>query len=154
MLLGLIEECDLEISCPVVCIMKKDGALWLCADFRSLNIVTKPDDFPIENQTELLFCIGKANVIFTIDLLKGYWARLMKSKSQDLAHFKTHRTQYKFKVMLFVLKNAAATFQWVMNQALSKYRDFAWEFIDDIAVYLENIIFSAFWYHICQTSQT
>ena len=66
-----------------------------------------------KNQTELLFCIGRANVIFTIDLLKVYWVISMKSKSENLAFFKaffkTHRPQYKFKIMSFGLKNAAAT---------------------------------------------
>ena len=70
--LGLIEECDSEISYPVVCVMKKDGTLRLCVDFRSLNIVTKPDDFLMENQTEILLFIRRTNVISTIDLIKGY----------------------------------------------------------------------------------
>ena len=61
------------------------------------------------NRSIILFCIGRANVIFTIDLLKVYWVISMKSKSENLAFLKTHRAQYKFKVMPFGLKNAAAT---------------------------------------------
>ena len=109
--LGLIEEWDSEILYPVVCVVKKDGTLQLCVDFRSLNVATKPDDFPVENQTELLFHIARANVFSPFDLLKVYWAIPMESRSQDKASFKTPKAQYKFKVMPFGLKNVAATFQ-------------------------------------------
>lgn len=45
----MIEEREAEAPHSVVCVMKKDGVLRLCADFRALNAVTKTDDFPMEN---------------------------------------------------------------------------------------------------------
>lgn len=90
-----------------------------------------------KNPTELLFNIGKANIITTTYLLKGYRAIPLKRESQDLACFKTHSVQYRFKVMPFGLHNAAATFQREMIRALSKYKNFAGVYIDDISVYSE-----------------
>ncbi|GFS82284.1 retrovirus-related Pol polyprotein from transposon 297 [Nephila pilipes] len=136
--LGLIEESNAEIAYPVVCVNKKDGSMRLCIDYRALNCATVTDDFPMEDATELIQSIGRANVITTLDLLKGYWAIPMSEESKDFTSFKTHRQMYRFKVMSFGLKNASATFQRVMNKALAAYREFARAYIDDIAIFSKN----------------
>ncbi|GBM11447.1 Retrovirus-related Pol polyprotein from transposon 17.6 [Araneus ventricosus] len=136
---GLIEESDLDIAHPVVCVYKKERSVRLCVDYRTLNAVTKPDDFPVENAVDLMYNIGKANIITTLDLLKGYWAIPMKEQSKDYTSFKTHRAQYRFNVLPFGLKNAAATFQRVMNNSLKEFSEFARAYIDDIAIYSADV---------------
>ncbi|GFV84734.1 retrovirus-related Pol polyprotein from transposon 17.6 [Trichonephila clavipes] len=136
--LDLIEESDAEIAYPIVCVNKKDGTLRLCVDFRALNSESVSDDFPMEDAVELIHSIGRANIITTLDLLKGYWAIPMAKDSKNLTSFKTHRQQYRFKVMSFGLKNASATFQREMNKALSCYREFSRAYIDDIAIFSKN----------------
>ncbi|GFT23327.1 hypothetical protein TNCV_2016211 [Trichonephila clavipes] len=69
--LDLIEESDAEIAYPIVCVNKKDGTLRLCVDFRALNSESVSDDFPMEDAVELIHSIGRANIITTLDLLKG-----------------------------------------------------------------------------------
>ncbi|GFW46538.1 hypothetical protein TNCV_1936081 [Trichonephila clavipes] len=88
--LDLIEESDAEIAYPIVCINKKDGTLRLCVDFRALNLESVSDDFPMEDAVELIHSIGRANIITTLDLLKGYWAIPMAEDSKNLTSFKTH----------------------------------------------------------------
>ncbi|GFW24720.1 retrovirus-related Pol polyprotein from transposon 17.6 [Trichonephila clavipes] len=136
--LDLIEESDAEIAYPIVCVNKKDGTLRLCVDFRALNSESVSDDFPMEDAVELIHSIGRANIITTLDLLKGYWAIPMAEDSKNITSFKTHRQQYRFKVMSFGLKNASATFQREMNKALSCYREFSRAYIDDIAIFSKN----------------
>ncbi|GFW59062.1 hypothetical protein TNCV_2779931 [Trichonephila clavipes] len=136
--LDLIEESDAEIAYPIVCVNKKDGTLRLCVDFRALNSESVSDDFPMEDAVELIHSIGRANIITTLDLLKGYWAIPMAEDSKNLTSFKTHRQQYRFKEMSFGLKNASATFQREMNKALSCYREFSRAYIDDIAIFSKN----------------
>ncbi|XP_042899321.2 uncharacterized protein [Parasteatoda tepidariorum] len=128
---GLIEESSAEIAYPVVCVSKKDGGI----DYRALNAVTIIDDFPMEDITELIHTIGKANVISNLDLLKGYYAIPMEEASYDLTSFKTHNSQYRFRVMPFGLRNAAATFQRVMNKALTPFKNFSLAYIDDIGIF-------------------
>ncbi|GBN16822.1 hypothetical protein AVEN_127655-1 [Araneus ventricosus] len=55
----------------------------LCVDYRTLNAVTKPNDFPMENAVDLMCNLGKANIITTLDLLKGYWTIPMEEQSKD-----------------------------------------------------------------------
>ncbi|GFU66228.1 retrovirus-related Pol polyprotein from transposon 17.6 [Trichonephila clavipes] len=136
--LDLIEESDAEIAYPIVYVNKKDGTLRLCVDFRALNSESVSDDFPMEDAVELIHSIGRANIITTLDLLKGYWAIPMAEDSKILTSFKTHWQQYRFKVMSFGLKNASATFQREMNKALSCYREFSRAYIDDIAIFSKN----------------
>ncbi|GFS64106.1 retrovirus-related Pol polyprotein from transposon 17.6 [Trichonephila clavipes] len=136
--LDLIEQSDAEIAYPIVCVNKKDGTLRLCVDFRALNSENVSDDFPMEDAVELIHSIGRANIITTLDLLKGYWAIPVAEDSKNLTSFKTHRQQYRFKVMSFDLKNVSATFQREMNKALSCYREFSRAYIDDIAIFSKN----------------
>ncbi|GFX37636.1 retrovirus-related Pol polyprotein from transposon 17.6 [Trichonephila clavipes] len=103
-----------------------------------LNSESVSDDFPMDDAVELIHSIGRANIITTLDLLKGYWAIPMAEDSKNLTSFKTHRQQYRFKVMSFGLKNASATFQREMNKALSCYREFSRAYIDDIAIFSKN----------------
>ncbi|GFU36721.1 retrovirus-related Pol polyprotein from transposon 17.6 [Trichonephila clavipes] len=51
----------------------------------------------MEDAVELIHSIGRANIITTLDLLKGYWAIPMAEDSKNLTSFKTHRQQYHFK---------------------------------------------------------
>ncbi|GFU11321.1 retrovirus-related Pol polyprotein from transposon 17.6 [Trichonephila clavipes] len=92
----------------------------------------------MEDAVELIHSIGRANIITTLDLLKGYWAIPMAEDSKNLTSFKTHSQQYRFKVMSFGLKNVSATFQREMNKALLCYREFSRAYIDDIAIFSKN----------------
>ncbi|GBN74503.1 Transposon Ty3-I Gag-Pol polyprotein [Araneus ventricosus] len=136
---GLIEESDSDTAHPVDCVYKKDGSVRLCVDYRTLNVVTKPDDIPMENAVNLMYNIGKANIVTTLDLLKGYWAIPVEVQSKDYTSFKTHRSQYRLNVLPFGLKNAAATFQRVMNNSLKEVSEFAKAYIDDIAIYSADV---------------
>ncbi|GFV58615.1 retrovirus-related Pol polyprotein from transposon 17.6, partial [Trichonephila clavipes] len=57
----------------------------------------------MEDAVELIHSIGRANIITTLDLLKGYWAIPMAEDSKNLTSFKTHRQQYRFKIIFTCL---------------------------------------------------
>ncbi|GFX29103.1 hypothetical protein TNCV_2072541 [Trichonephila clavipes] len=119
--LDLIEESDAEIAYPIVCVNKKDGTQRLCVDFRALNSESVSDDFPMEDAVELIHSIGRANIITTLDLLKGYWAIPMAEDSKNLTSFKTHRQQYRFKVMSFELNFTVNLKKCAFGKARIKY---------------------------------
>ncbi|GFU46080.1 retrovirus-related Pol polyprotein from transposon 17.6 [Trichonephila clavipes] len=101
--LDLIEESDVEIAYPIVCVNKKDGTLRLCVDFRALNSESVSDDFPIEDAVELIHSIERANITTMLDLLKGYWAIPMAEDSKNLTSFKTHRQQLPLQEFVYPL---------------------------------------------------
>nr|XP_042902174.1 glutamate receptor U1-like [Parasteatoda tepidariorum] len=86
----------------------------------------------------VIYQVSKAKYITLIDLLKGYWQLKLNPACQDLTSFVTHRGQYAFVVLPFGLGNAAATFQRTMNKVLSKHRDYAESYIDDITIYSDD----------------
>ena len=47
---------------PILFVKKKDGSLWLCVDFWSLNKVTKKDHYPLPLITDLLDAPRKARI--------------------------------------------------------------------------------------------
>ncbi|GFU25664.1 hypothetical protein TNCV_2006051 [Trichonephila clavipes] len=111
--LDLIEESDAEIAYPIVCVNKKDGTLRLCVDFRALNSESVSDDFPMEDAVELIHSIGRANIITTLDLLKGIglYPWLKTAKILHLSRL-------------------------IGNSTVS--REFSRAYIDDIAIFSKN----------------
>ncbi|GFW46634.1 retrovirus-related Pol polyprotein from transposon 17.6 [Trichonephila clavipes] len=101
--LDLIEESDAEIAYPIVCVNKKDGTLRLCVDFRALNSESVSDDFPMEDAVELIHSIGRANIITTLDLLKGYWAIPMAEDSKNLTSFQDSSATVPFQELNFTV---------------------------------------------------
>ncbi|GFU20699.1 retrovirus-related Pol polyprotein from transposon 297 [Trichonephila clavipes] len=136
--LGLIEPVVSEIARPVVCVHKKDGTIRLCIDFRSLNALTVPDAYPIQNMMELNFLVGKKNFITVLDMLKGYWSIPMEDNSKHLTAFRTHRGQYQWNVIPFGLRNVAATYQRAMSKVVQTISDFACAYIDDLAIFSDT----------------
>ncbi|GFU78796.1 hypothetical protein TNCV_4771591 [Trichonephila clavipes] len=63
----------------------------------------------MEDAVELIHSIGRANIITTLDLLKGYWAIPMAEDSKNLTSFCHSSATIPFQGDEFWLKNASAT---------------------------------------------
>lgn len=135
---GLIYPVESEHAHPVVCVSKKDGSIRLCVDYRRLNTATISDAFPMRNPQELILQVGRAKFITILDLQRGYWQVPVAAESQHLTAFVTHEGQFAWRVMPFGLKNAAATFQRLVNQLLTGHQSYACAYLDDIAVFSET----------------
>lgn len=132
---GLIYECESPFAHPVVCVAKKDGSVRLCVDYRQLNSVTTTDAFPMQFPDDLIMRVGRSNFVTLIDLRKGYWQVPLASESQLATASVTHQGQFAWRVMPFGLKNAAATFQRIMNSVLRGHERYVCAYFDDIAVF-------------------
>lgn len=132
---GMIVPSNSPFSHPIVCVTKKGGGIRLCVDFTYLNKGTVSDIFSMPNLEELIYEIGQANYISTLDLTKGYWQVPMEESSQDKTAYVTHRGCFMWKVTPFGLKNASSTFQRLTNKLLERHKGYACGYIDDIAVY-------------------
>ncbi|KAL1263246.1 hypothetical protein QQF64_005985 [Cirrhinus molitorella] len=73
MKLGVIEPSRSPWSSPIIMVLKLDGTLHFCNDFRWLNEVSDFDGYPMPRVDELLDRLGRARYITTLDLTKGYW---------------------------------------------------------------------------------
>ena len=113
-------------------VMKPDGTWRPCGDYRRLNLVTKPDQYPpphIEDLTSQL--VGK--VIFTkLDLKKGYHQIPVSQKDLLKTAVITPFGLFVFRRMPFGLRNAGQTFQRFMDQVLAG--------VPHVFVYLDNLL--------------
>ena len=70
---GMIRPSSSPWASPVVLVRKKDGSLRFCVDYRGINSVTKPDQFPLPRIDDLLDQLGHCKYFSTLDLAAGYW---------------------------------------------------------------------------------
>ena len=69
---GIIRPSHSPYASQVVIVQKKLGEIWLCIDFRALNVITVHDSFPLPHIEEALQAV-KAAVWFTLfDFAEGY----------------------------------------------------------------------------------
>jgi hypothetical protein len=82
---GFIRLSALPWGSPALFMPKKDGTRRLCVDYRSLNVVTIKNKYPLPWIDDLMDQLGQAKFFSKIDLRSGY--HQMKIRSEDI--FKT-----------------------------------------------------------------
>ena len=125
-------------SSPVVLVDKEDNQHRLCVDYRKVNSVTKPDNYPLPCVIDCLDAVGAATYIAKIDMLKGYWQVPLTPKTRKISAFVTPHGSYECLGMTFGMRSAASTFQLLMHLILSD--------IKNCMVYLDdNVVFCGSW---------
>jgi hypothetical protein len=139
---GIIEPAESPWCAPIVPVIKKDGQLRLCVDYRRLNAITRKDSYPLPLIDEILSVLGDCQVYTTLDARSGYWqVPLATEDDRDKTAFAIPGGgHYRFRVMLFGLCNAPSTFQRMMERMFAGYLwRFVIVFIDDIIIYSRSL---------------
>ena len=121
-LLDIIEKCDSKWSSPIVPVRKTDGTLRMCVDYRKVNKVTKPENFPIPNLTDSIYKGNNIKYFSKMDLIKGYYQVPIDPDSRKFTAFSTPTEQYQFKRLSFGLRNSGIQFQKNMQEILSEFK--------------------------------
>lgn len=119
---------------PAVIVMKKDGSVRFCCDYRRLNQVTCKDAYPLPRVEESLDALGKARLFSTLDLTSGYFQVAMDEADRAKTAVTTPFGLFEWSRMPFGLCNAPATFQRLMGVVLG---DLAFEVL---LIYLDDVI--------------
>ena len=105
-------------------------------DYRKLNDISFPDKFPIPQIDDIFDALGNARLFTTLDLASGFHQIPIHPRDRPKTAFSTHTGHYEFNRMPFGLANAPATFQRVMNYALSgTIGSECFVYLDDIIIY-------------------
>ncbi len=132
---SVIQPSSSPWASPVVLVLKKDGSLHFCIDYRKVNSVTRKDAYPLPRVDDTLDILAGSKWFSTLDLLSGYWKVEVSPEDRDKTAFCTHEGLFEFRVMPFGLCNAPATFQRLMDAVLAGLQ---WSsclvYIDDIVI--------------------
>ncbi len=110
----LAEKLFSSWTSPCILVKKANGTYRFCTDYRKLNSVTKSDSFPLPRTEDCVDKFGSAKYVTKLDLLKD-WQIPLTERACEVSAFITPSGLYAYKVMAFGLRNAAATFQRLMN---------------------------------------
>lgn len=134
--LGIIRKSQSEYSSPLVLVVKPNGDLRICNDFRWLNARTVKDAHPLPHQTDALAALG-GNVFFsTMDLTSGFYNVRLHEDDKRYTAFSSPFGLHEYNRMPQGLTNSPATF---MRMMMSIFGDENFTsllcYLDDLMVY-------------------
>lgn len=136
---GIIRESKSPYCSRIVPVIKPDGSIRPCIDYRTLNTMTIKDRYPIPRIDEILDALSSAKIFSTLDATSGYYQIAMEEDDIHKTAFCYKNGFYEFTRMPFGLCNAPATFQRAMDSILKKERfKFAIPYLDDIIIYSDT----------------
>lgn len=102
---------------PTVVVQKKDRSPKFCVDYHKLNAITQRDVYScLLKIDDTLDTLSVSQWFSTFSLISGYWQVEVLDKDRQKT---TYQSLFEFKVILFGLSNAPATFQRLMYLLLA-----------------------------------
>nr|KYP49961.1 Retrovirus-related Pol polyprotein from transposon 297 family [Cajanus cajan] len=118
----------------IVPVLKKNGKMRVCVDYRDLNRASPKDDFPLPH-IDVLVDNTSTNTIFSfMDGYSGYNQIKMAIEDQEKTSFITPWGTFCYRVMPFGLRNAGATYQRAM---VTLFHDMIHK---EVEVYVDDMI--------------
>jgi hypothetical protein len=130
---GIIRRSDSAWSSPLHMVLKSDGTWRPCGDYRRLNNVTIHDRYPVPHIWDFTNSLFDCKIFSKLDLVKGYYQVPMEEKDIPKTAIVTPFGLFEFLYMPFGLKNAAQTFQRLMDKLFSAL-PFVFVYLDDILI--------------------
>src|SRR3954469_19189514 len=121
----------------IVPVIKKNGSLRVCIDFRDLNAATPKDEYPMPVAEMLVDSAAGFEYLSMLDGYSGYNQIFIAEDDVSKTSFRCLGAigTYEWVVMPFGLKNAGATYQRAMNSIFHDFIEtFMQVYIDDIVV--------------------
>jgi len=125
-----------EWATPVVPVVKSDGSVRLCGDYKvTVNPGLKVDQHPLPKPDDLFASLNGGQQFSKLDLSHAYQQLLLDPESQHVVTIVTHRGLYRLSRLPYGIASAPAIFQSVMEKILIG--------IEGVSVYLDDILITA-----------
>ncbi|XP_050222703.1 uncharacterized protein LOC126672794 [Mercurialis annua] len=118
----------------IVPVMKKNGKLRVCVDFRNLNLATPKDEYPMPVADMLIDRAAGHTILSFLDAHSGYNQVPISKEDISKTAFRCPGPigAYEWVVMPFGLKNAGATYQRAMNKMFRG--------LECLEVYIDDVV--------------
>nr|GEU82148.1 reverse transcriptase domain-containing protein [Tanacetum cinerariifolium] len=122
----------------IVMVKKHDGSWWMCVNFTDLNKACPQDCYPLsEIDWKVESLCGYPFKCF-LDAYKGYHQIQLAEPDEEKTAFHTRQWVYYYMKMPFVLKNAGATYQRLMDKAFES------QIGRNIEVYVDDLVVKSY----------
>lgn len=134
----LVPVDDSAWAAPIVPVIKSDGSIRICGDFKvTINNEIETDKYPLPRIEELFTKLNGGQEFSKLDLTSAYQQIELDPASQELVTINTHRGLFKYTRLPFGITSAPSKFQKIMDVLLSKLPNVVC-FLDDILITGKN----------------
>lgn len=141
--LGIVERATdkvkAEFSSPLAVVVKKDGTLRICGDYRGLNAITLNNSYGLPHLPSFNNKFAGSKYFSVIDLKRAFYQIPIKKSDRWKTAVRTPNGTFYFNYMSFGLKCASQQFQALIDSIFSDCRSFIYNYIDDIIVYSRSL---------------
>lgn len=139
---GIIEPSVSPYNSPMILVPKKglsdsgERTYRLCIDFRKLNEITKPYQYPLPRIEEILDQLGNAKYFTTLDLSQGFHQVMIDERDREKTAFSSTYGHYQYVRAPFGLRNLPSFFQSLLNGILTGIQGIkCFVYLDDVVVF-------------------
>ena len=123
----------------IVPVMKRNGEIRICTDFKRLNENIKRERYVIPTLDDTLHKLSGAKVFFSkLDATSGFWQLPLDEDSAKLPTFITPFGRYFYKRLLFGSSSAPEIFQHTMEEEILAGEENVVCYFDDILIYSKD----------------
>ena len=135
-----------EWAAPVVPVLKKDGTMRLCGDYRvTINKAAKVDAYPLPRVEDLFAALSGGKYFSKLDMSQAYLQVPLDENSRELVTINAHKGLFQYTRLPFGVSAAPAVFQRCMENLFQGCKGMS-VYLDDLLVagstvkeHLENL---------------